>query len=305
VAGVPPETLRHLRCPICGQPLAPAPTAATTALRCPAGHSFDVARQGYVNLTAGRAPHSGDTPAMVAAREAFLGAGHYDFISAALAARAVAAAGGTTGTGAAAQRQAPGPGGSTTYPDLVVDAGAGTGRHLAAVLDALPTATGLALDASKPALRRAARAHPRAGAALCDTWRRLPLADGAAGLLLNVFAPRNGAEFRRVLRPDGTLLVVTPAADHLHELVDLLGLLRVDPAKEERVAGSLTPHFTPGDVTERRHTLRLTRAEVRTLVEMGPSAWHTDADRLDGRIGTLVEPVPVTAAVRIAAYHPR
>ncbi len=286
---MPPETLRHLRCPVCTQPLAPTDTA--TALRCPAGHSFDVARQGYVNLTAGRAPHSGDTPAMVAARDAFLGAGHYDFISAALVALAVATVSGTAG--------------ASTDPQLVVDAGAGTGRHLAAVLDALPTATGLALDASKPALRRAARAHPRAGAVLCDIWRRLPLADGTASLLLDVFAPRNGAEFRRVLRPDGALLVVTPAADHLHELVDRLGLLRVDPAKEERVTGSLRPHFALGDVTERRHTLHLGASEVRTLVGMGPSAWHTDPDRLDGRVRALGEPVPVTAAVRIALYRPR
>ena len=46
-----------------------------------------------------------------------------------------------------------------------------------AVLAALPDAVGLALDVSKPALRRAARAHPRAAAALADTWQRLPLAD--------------------------------------------------------------------------------------------------------------------------------
>ncbi|MEE6259577.1 putative RNA methyltransferase [Plantactinospora sonchi] len=295
---MPPEILRHLRCPLCGQPLAPVAVAGpvAAALRCPAGHSFDIARQGYVNLTAGRSPHSGDTAAMVAARDDFLGAGHYDVISTTLAALA---------TSATTAATAPEGGAPTTYPELVVDAGAGTGRHLAAVLDALPTATGLALDASKPALRRAARAHPRAGAVLCDTWRRLPLADGAAGLLLNVFAPRNGPEFRRVLHPRGSLLVVTPAADHLRELVDALDLLRVDPAKEERVAGSLAPHFTPGPTTVRRDTLRLSRAEVRTLVGMGPSAWHTAPERLDARVDALPEPVTVTAAVRIAAYQPR
>ncbi|MEO3743900.1 putative RNA methyltransferase [Plantactinospora sp. B5E13] len=296
---MPPEILRHLRCPLCGQPLAPVPPGAAsgaTALRCPAGHSFDVARQGYVNLTVGRAPHSGDTAAMVAARDEFLGAGHYDLISTTLAELAATPTDPATG---------PADGARTAYPELVVDAGAGTGWHLAAVLDALPGATGLALDVSKPALRRAARAHPRAGAVLCDTWRRLPLADGAADLVLNVFAPRNGAEFRRVLHPRGRLLVVTPAADHLRELVDALALLRVDPAKEERVADSLTPYFTPGPVTVRRDTLRLTRAEVRTLVGMGPSAWHTAPEPLDARIDALSEPVTVTAAVRIAVYRPR
>ncbi|MFC0528144.1 putative RNA methyltransferase [Phytohabitans kaempferiae] len=244
------DVVAHLRCPVCGEPLA---SPGGSALRCPRGHSFDLARQGYVNLTTGHAPHSGDTAQMVAARADFLAAGHYDFISSALAQAA-----------------------RTAYPGgLVLDAGAGTGRHLAAVLDALPGAPGLALDASKPALRRAARAHPRAGAALCDTWGRLPVADGAAGVVLDVFAPRNGPEFRRVLRPGGVLLVVTPAPDHLAELVARLGLLRVDPDKAERVAASLDGHFALARESTLTRTLELSPREAAALVAMGPSAWHT------------------------------
>lgn len=283
-----PENLRHLRCPVCGEPLAEGTAGTAHTLRCPHGHSFDLARQGYVNLLAGRTPHSGDTGAMVADRVGFLAAGHYDVISAALASAAVA-------------HVAPQP----AYPLLVVDAGAGTGRHLAAVLDALPAAVGLALDVSKPALRRAARAHPRADAALADTWGRLPLADASAALLLNVFAPRNGPEFRRILRTDGTLLVVTPDTDHLTELVEALDLLRVDPEKADRVAASLAAHFTAGPSTGHRARLLLSRAEVRTLVGMGPSAWHTDPVRLAQRVEALTEPVGVTVAVRLTAYCPR
>ncbi len=283
------DVLRHLRCPLCGQPLTAASTGATTALRCPRGHSFDIAKQGYVNLTVGRSPHSGDTAQMVAAREEFLTAGHYDLISTALAWSA-------TGPTWSA---------SPAYPPLVVDAGAGTGRHLAAVLDALPAAVGLALDVSKPALRRAARAHQRANAALADTWRPLPLADDSAALLLNVFAPRNGAEFHRVLRPDGMLLVVTPADGHLAELVDRLGLLRVDPEKADRVAAGLEAHFVQVEQVTHQRTMRLNRAQVRTLVDMGPSAWHIDPVRLVAQIDALEEPVSVTAAVRLASYQPR
>jgi 23S rRNA (guanine745-N1)-methyltransferase len=334
------ETLSHLRCPLCREPLAVADTgdtAAARALRCPRRHSFDIARQGYVNLLAGRAPHAGDSGEMVAARNAFLGAGHYDFVSTAVveaaqreitritAEPATAEPGepataepgepATAGPGGAGEPARAGPGApagrgaagtsAATYAGLVVDVGAGTGRHLAAVLDALPAAAGLAVDVSKPALRRAARAHRRADAALCDTWRPLPLADGSAALLLDVFAPRNGAEFRRVLRPDGALLVVTPAEDHLAELVGGLGLLRVDPDKAGRVAGSLAGHFDLVDRADHRRALALARPEVRTLVGMGPSAWHADPDRLAERIEALPEPVTVTASVRLAVYHPR
>ncbi|MCX4386767.1 23S rRNA methyltransferase [Micromonospora peucetia] len=277
----------RLRCPVCAEPLAEVAAGGAHALRCPRRHSFDMARQGYVNLLTGRAPHAGDTAEMVAARADFLSAGHYDLISTALAAAATQAVEQVVGA----------------YP-LVVDAGAGTGRHLAAVLAALPDAAGLALDVSKPALRRAARAHPRAAAALADTWQRLPLADAGTAVLLNVFAPRNGAEFHRVLDPAGSLLVVTPAEDHLTELVGALGLLRVDPAKADRVADSLGGHFTPATSTVHRRKLTLTGPEVATLVGMGPSAWHTDPAGLAARVAALAEPVRVTVAVDLTVWRP-
>jgi 23S rRNA (guanine745-N1)-methyltransferase len=260
---------------VCGLPL----TVRTPALTCTNSHSFDVARQGYVQLSAGPLSHAGDTPDMVRSRQDFLARGHYDFISAALAAAADPGA------------------------ELVVDAGAGTGRHLAAVLAALPGAVGVALDASKAALRQAARAHPRIGAVRCDVWRELPLAGDRADLVLDAFAPRHGAEFARVLRPAGTLLVVTPTAGHLHELVDALGLLRVDPDKEERVATGLAPWFRQDRLEVLDRTLELDRAEVATLVGMGPSAWHAEPARLAEAIAGLAEPVRVTASVRLGGYH--
>jgi 23S rRNA (guanine745-N1)-methyltransferase len=281
------DVLGALRCPICKLPLGERESGTGRALRCPGGHSFDVARQGYVSLDTGRRAHAGDSAEMIGAREGFLAAGHYAFVSGAIVAAVREAWAGGSG------------------PRLVVDAGAGTGHHLAAVLDALPDAVGLALDVSKPALRRAARAHPRAAAALCDTWGRLPLADGAAELLLNVFAPRNGAEFHRVLAPAGTLVVVTPAAEHLGELVDALGLLAVDPQKADRVAASLGERFELAGETFASRQLALTHVEVRTLVAMGPSAWHADPAALAERIAALLEPVRVTAAVRVGSYRPR
>jgi 23S rRNA (guanine745-N1)-methyltransferase len=336
---VDPRILDRLRCPVCGEPLAETTAGTARALRCPRRHTFDVARQGYVNLLTGRAPHVGDSAEMVTARAEFQAAGHYDIISAALAAAATEAVARLHATPASPAARATSAlcsastdatlsaphcrvegsrakdatagvrvGAPTTDSDaypLVVDVGAGTGRYLAAVLAALPDAVGLALDVSKPALRRAARAHPRAAAALADTWQRLPLADGAAAVLLNVFAPRNGPEFHRVLDRAGTLLVVTPADDHLTELVDALRLLRVDPDKADRVTATLGGHFTPTGSTVHRAELALTRPEVATLVGMGPSAWHTDPAALAERLAALPEPVRVSVAVRLDAYQPR
>ena len=271
------DIVEYLVCPHCGQPL--ALTDGGGPLHCPDRHTFDLARQGYANLLPGGAhTGTGDTAAMVAAREAFLGAGHYAPIAAALA-RAVPDA-----------------------AETVVDLGAGTGYYLAAVLDAQPRAHGLALDISKFALRRAARSHPRTGAVVCDAWRPLPLRDGAASVVLNVFAPRNGPEIRRVLRPGGTLLVVSPTSRHLAELVGELGLLAVDGRKQERLTATLGPQLESQGGSEHTFPMELDHAAVRTVVDMGPSAWHTDAAELDRRIARLPEPVPVTASIMLSRF---
>ncbi|MER7842689.1 putative RNA methyltransferase [Kitasatospora sp. NPDC096077] len=270
----------YLACPHCAQDL----TRHERSLRCPAGHSFDLAKQGYVSLLAGDAhTGTGDTAEMVAARADFLAAGHYRPIADALAEAAAAAGADPEG--------------------LVADLGAGTGHYLAHVLEALPGRVGAALDISKYALRRAAKAHPRIGAVVCDAWRPLPLRDASTDLMLNVFAPRNGPEIRRVLRPGGTLLLVSPTARHLCELVSALGLLSVDEDKQRRIDEKLGPYLTPVDQQSVEFTLRLSAQDVRTVVGMGPSAWHTDPDRLAAALAELPEPVEVTASVMVAGYR--
>jgi 23S rRNA (guanine745-N1)-methyltransferase len=290
---------QYLTCPHCALGLALDQTGRT--LRCPAGHSFDVARQGYVSLLpAGAHTGTGDTAEMVAARSDFLAAGHYAPIAAALAEAAasgvVAASDAVAASGAVA---APGAG----RPGLVADLGAGTGYYLAHVLDALPGAAGAALDISKFALRRAAKAHPRAGAVVCDAWRPLPLADGCADLVLNVFAPRNGPEIQRVLRPGGRLLVISPTTRHLRELVGELGLLAVDEEKDRRIAEKLGPYLRPLGQREVEFELRLSHRDAAAVVGMGPNAWHTDRAELAAGLAALPDPVTVTGSVRLGIYQ--
>lgn len=268
------SALPLLRCPHCGAAL----TRSDAVVRCAEGHAFDLARQGYLNLT-GSASGAGDSAAMVAARERFLGAGHFEALGALVAAEC--------------DRAAPPEG-------CIVDLGAGTAWYLARALERRPDATGLALDLSKPALRRAARAHARIAAVACDAWGPLPLRDGAAAAVLSVFAPRNAPEIARILRPGGVLAVVTPTARHLGELVAELRLLTVDERKQARLREQLSPHFELTEGRELEWTLRLDHGAVRDAVAMGPSAFHVSAADLYERIGALPDPLAVTASVRLS-----
>ncbi|MEU7720182.1 putative RNA methyltransferase [Streptomyces tibetensis] len=272
--------LSVLTCPLCPAAL----EHAAGALRCAGRHTFDIARHGYVSLLTGhrRAP-SADSPDMVRSRAAFLGAGHYGPLAHTLARLASELA----------------PPGAT-----VLDAGAGTGHYLAAVLDALPGALGVGLDSSVPALRAAARAHARAEAARWDVWQPWPVRTGGADLVLNVFAPRNGPEFHRVLGPDGALLVVTPTGRHLRELREPVGLLAVDPRKEERLRRSLDAHFRLDRTEPLEYAMRLTAEDVTALVGMSPTAHHLTAGELGHRIDRLGAPVPVTASFAVSVFRP-
>jgi 23S rRNA (guanine745-N1)-methyltransferase len=266
------DIVSYLSCPHCASGLA----EAGGSLRCAAGHTFDVARQGYVTLVPGRSSVTGDSAEMVAARDAFLSAGHYaPIVDAVVAACA--------GQG------------------CVLDLGAGTGHYLAAVLDASPGRVGIALEIAKPALRRAARAHPRLGAVGADTWRRLPVADGAVPVALNVFAPRNATEIARVLTPGGRLVVVSPTAAHLGELVAALDLLTVGEDKASRIAASL-PGFVVSAEDRCEFVMSLGHEQVLALVGMGPSAWHVAAADLRARVGALPAPVEVTASVTVTTF---
>lgn len=279
------DVLGNLRCPHCGKPLSRASQSLPArAVSCASGHSFDIARQGYLSLLPPGWHGGADTTEMVAARAGFLTRGHFGLLAAAVAHE----------TAQAVQHK----------QGCVIEVGAGTGYYLSAALDLLPASQGLALDASKYALRRAAQAHQRIGAVGCDIWHGLPVADGTATALLDIFAPRNPPEFRRILAPQGTLIVVAPNPAHLRELAPL-GILTQQPAKEERIAQALSPNFTQEGEREVTQTMQLTQADVHNAVMMGPAARHIEPDQLRATIAQLRPELPVTLSVTLSRWRCR
>jgi 23S rRNA (guanine745-N1)-methyltransferase len=271
--------LPALRCPLCHSSLSPR---EERAVGCEQGHAFDVARQGYLNLLVGSREVSGDTGAMIEARSAVLSAGHFAPLTQALAA--------AVGTAAPAGEG----------PALVVDAGGGTGHHLAGVLEEATDTLGLCLEVSTAALRRAARAHPRAAAVGVDVRGPLPLRDGTVAAVLSVFAPRNLAEVSRVLRPGGVLVMTVPGQGHLGELA---GAVSVDPLKDDRLAARLDGW---DEVAHEQVTWSMTLdgTSATAMLQMGPSGHHLSPGELAARVGAPGVPLDATGSVSVRTLRP-
>jgi 23S rRNA (guanine745-N1)-methyltransferase len=278
------QVLRFLCCPHCRG----AFHRRAGTILCDHGHAFDVARQGYVNLLGTTAPANADDAEMVGARARFLGAGFFAPLAEAV-----------TRLAAHATKEA------SVRDTCILDVGAGHGFYLSHVLDVCEEYTGIALDVSRFAARRAARCHARAAAVVADASHALPLGSQVAALILSVFAPRNLPEFRRVLHPCGCLLVVTPGADHLASLRDPLGLLDIEANKDDRLCARASRDFILACEDHLTFELSLGHADALDLVSMGPSAHHLRADERKTRVARLPEPIPTRASFGLRLFQPR
>ena len=263
------------RCPVCRDDLALSDAGRRWV--CPTGHSFDVAREGYVNLLLSdqrRSRQPGDSPEMVGARRRFLGTGAYDPLSAAVA-RAVAA----------------------EQPRQVLDVGCGEGRHTRSIC--APVVLGV--DVAKAAVAAAARSDPDGSYAVASA-SDLPLQDGSVDVAVNVFGPVIPGELARVVRPGGTVVAAFPGAGHLDQLRSMVySDARPHQVKPPlRDAGEWFVQTAAMSVT---FTLAFTdAAALRDLFAMTPYRWHAPAD-MDDRIAAAVSPRFETLAdIEVATY---
>jgi 23S rRNA (guanine745-N1)-methyltransferase len=283
----------HLLCPVCAGTL----TDADGSARCAEGHSFDYARSGYLNLTRqrGRRARVGDTAAMVRARAELLATGHYDRLARAVA-DAGAAAGVVPGRGAAAVVAGSVAAGGTTRR-VVAEIGAGTGHHLAAVVERLRQCgrdpeCAFGFDLSKAAIDHAARRHPEIRFVVADVEASIPLRDSVADVVLSVFAPRPGEELARVTRPGGELVAAFATPRHLARLRDRWGLMGVREDKLDELTKRLEPWFEPVSADTVEYEVELGEGDARRIVSMGPNAWHDhELESLDGPIVDSVSAV--------------
>ncbi len=285
-----------LSCPVCAGSLADAGGSA----RCEAGHSFDYARSGYLNLVAGGrgSGRLGDSTEMVRAREELLAAGHFEPLAAALGEAAAEAEGPVDGCRPEGDKPQPVDG------TVLAEVGSGTGHHLAAVAAALgagghPPRCAFGFDLSKAACERAARGQHGLRFVVADVEAAIPLRDAAADVVLSVFAPRPAPELGRIARPGGALVVALAEPDHLLALRERLGLLDVPADKLDRLRRRLEPWFEPTATSQVRYEAEFPAEDARRLVLMGPNARHAPDT------GAIVGPHADLVAVAVASFRRR
>ena len=241
----------RILCPVCGQNL----EKQERVWKCAGNHSFDIARQGYVNLlTVDRkhARHPGDTKEQVAARKAFLDAGYYNPIAETLC-----------------RMTAP------LQPRSVLDAGCGEGYYLTRLQTRLPETEFAGIDISKDAVRFAAVRNKHA-LWLTGTAAALPFPDGSFDGVLSMFALTVEQEFSRVLTDGGWYLQVIAGPEHLMGLKSIIypEILRKEKTLHGELAGF---HLEQTETLEFSFTVDSAQ-QVQNLLSMTPHFWRISKD---------------------------
>ncbi|WP_261815539.1 23S rRNA (guanine(745)-N(1))-methyltransferase [Vibrio gallicus] len=267
----------HYICPICAAPL----TLTERTYSCDNRHSFDLAKEGYVNLLPANHKHSknpGDSKEMMQARREFLGTDHYQNLALELAKVACELT-------------------ADDEPTVLLDLGCGEGYYTDQIRAKMATHTTVyGLDISKVAVRYAAKRYPQAQFSVASSYR-LPFADNSLDIIVKVYAPCSEQEILRCLKPGGKLVSVTPSERHLYQL-------------RERIYDEVRPHK---DETEKFHTLSLSQqstlhytmdlsgAEALSLLQMTPFAWKAN-DELRQQLADMPE-FKCEADFIISCYH--
>lgn len=250
------ESIIHLlRCPLCGG----AFLKKDNSLMCEHRHTYDIARQGYVNFVPGQ-------------KETFYKKELFDHRARVFEAGLYAPV--VKRLSEMIDRYAPG------ENPVLLDAGCGEGYYAKAVCPDR-SMTRIGLDLSKDAVRLAARGQSGAAFFAADL-KHIPMREGTVDVLLDVFTPANYAEFGRVLAPDGVVMKLAPRSGYLHELRALAGSrLRhasYDDSDVERYAHERMDVLHQEAIT---YTMDVMPETARHLARMTPMLAGIDVNELD------------------------
>ncbi|MBI9020003.1 MAG: methyltransferase domain-containing protein [Verrucomicrobia bacterium] len=239
-----------LICPVCSEPLA----AHVKSYTCSNGHSFDTAKEGYLNLLLShqrKSKNPGDDKAMILARRRFFDSGAFEPITKAI------------------QHAT-----SHLPHSTILDCGCGEGHFLGAL-----SGTRFGVDVSKEAIRCAAKRYKDVTWIVANGMRDLPFTDHSLDVILSVLAPRNVEEFARTLKADGQLILGVPGPNHLIELRTLLTANASDfEEKADEAAEKCAPLFKEKNREALNYEVLLNKAQITDLIQMTPIFWNSSPE---------------------------
>ncbi|MGN2484733.1 putative RNA methyltransferase [Acinetobacter calcoaceticus] len=244
-------TKQILMCPVCRQSL----DLNEKTWRCGQGHSYDVAKQGYVNLHVVQHKHSknpGDTPESVDARRAFLQGGYYQPLQHAVVDLL-----------------------KQLDVKTVLDIGCGEGYYTSAMQQVVEQCVGV--DIAKNAVQRAAKLNNEV-TWVVGTGATLPVLDQSMDACTSLFSPIPQAEIARVLKDDGYLIVVTPASEHLYAMREAL-FEQVNPHVPEKFVEQLQDLFELKQEQIIDAPFVLDQQSLKNLIAMTPYAYKASPER--------------------------
>lgn len=244
-------TKQILMCPVCRQSL----DLNEKTWRCGQGHSYDVAKQGYVNLHVVQHKHSknpGDTPESVDARRAFLQGGYYQPLQHAVVDLL-----------------------KQLDVKTVLDIGCGEGYYTSAMQQMVEQCVGV--DIAKNAVQRAAKLNNEV-TWVVGTGATLPVLDQSMDACTSLFSPIPQAEIARVLKDDGYLIVVTPASEHLYAMREAL-FEQVNPHTPEKFVEQLQDLFELKQEQIIDAPFVLDQQALKNLIAMTPYAYKASPER--------------------------
>ncbi|MBT1451618.1 methyltransferase domain-containing protein [Glaciecola sp. XM2] len=245
------------QCPVCESPLA----LDGKTWRCEQAHSFDCAKEGYVNLLLAQHKNSqspGDSKEMIAARRAFLATDAYKPLAHKLSSLLLAHATDL----------------NTDKPFRLFDAGCGE-AYYTRTIDTLWHEVSQririsGIDISKPAIQKAAKANKHGYFAVASTFN-IPLPSASQDAVIQVFSPSRLEEVARVLSENGVLITVNPAQDHLIELKQYV----YDNPQPHAIAEDESSVFRMVDRHRLTFSVPLNSEQERAqLLEMTPFYWR-------------------------------
>ncbi|AJI20091.1 methyltransferase domain-containing protein (plasmid) [Priestia megaterium] len=171
-------------------------------------------------------------------------------------------------------------------PFTVLDLGCGEGSHLQKIVDECksPAITGIGLDISKESIIMASKKY-KDSIWLIGDLAKSPLVDESVHVILNIFSPSNYKEFKRTLVQDGLVIKIVPRPNYLKELREFLfNKTEKEIYRNDKIVSLFKKHFYLLDVFSLSYTMNLNQAELKNLVQMTPLAWSSDK----GRINTYI-----------------